>query len=97
MALYAGTDIVSNSSKNKKFINLPIIIYIKIAPPTLFPKFADFLPILLTYKPIITLLLLPIFLCFATIGSFIPLTKPMNPPTKNDATYDGPIVEANFS
>ena len=61
-----------------------------IAPPTLLPNLADVLPTLLTYELIINFLVL-LFFCGGT------LVNPINPPTKNDATYDGPIVEASFS
>lgn len=62
----------------------------KIAPPTLLPKRADVLPILFTYELIINFVVLRLFWG----GN---LVIPIIPPTKNDATYDGPMVAESVS
>ena len=71
--------ISSNSSRNRKFINFPIIIYMKMAPPTLFPNLAEVFPTLFMYALIINFL----DLRFLSGGAFV---IPINPPKKNEAT-----------
>lgn len=80
----------SNSSWNKKFKNLPIVIYIRIAPPTLLPKRADVLPTLFRYELIINL----VVRLFLAGGTWV---SPIKPPTIKEQKYDGPIVAESFS